>query len=315
MSAESIAKKYRPGPWVSLVHWLVHWFQGQTRESSIKGLWRVYRAVRRLYPDRDVICPTNYGFGLIINPAGDDYQITLFETGAYEPGTLALMAKLLHAGDTFLDVGANIGLMTLVAARAVGPSGGVFAFEPHPRIFERLLENIALSGVQNVTALRVALGAERSEREVYAYPDVNIGRASLVLSNGGVACGKTAVMTLDDVLEERGLRSVRMMKVDVEGFELQVLKGATRLLQSADCPILCVEVDEDMPREDTEGGMAAIHAFVMAQNDFKTFKFVGTKFIESKLSPVDDIGEIPKHDNVIYVPVDRVSTVPEDIFT
>ena len=99
MSAQSIAKKYRPGPWVSLVHWLVHWFQGQTRESSIKGLWRVYRAVRRWYPDRDVICPTNYGFGLIINPAGDDYQIKLFETGAYEPGTLALMAKLLHPGD------------------------------------------------------------------------------------------------------------------------------------------------------------------------------------------------------------------------
>jgi FkbM family methyltransferase len=309
MSA-ALRARYRAGPYVSALREI----ERRTRASAVPGAWRLGRLARRLYPDRDVICRTASGFELIVNPAGDPYQRTLFETGAYEPGTLALIARLLGPGDAYFDVGANIGLMTLAAAHAVGPGGSVVAFEPHPRIFARLVENLALNGAGNALALPVALGATSAERELYAFPGVNIGRASLVAATGGVPCGAVAVRALDAVIAEKRLRPPRLMKLDVEGFELDVLRGAAALLRSAACPVLCVEADDEMPREGAAGGMAAIHEFVMAQQPFRAFRFVGTKFAASKLRPIAGIAEVPRHDNVVYVPFARLASIPADVF-
>ena len=152
--------------------------------SDFKGSWRLHQWLSRYVPKGEVACDTNYGFRIIVNPRMDPYQQTIFVEGAYEPALLNFMSRVLRQGDIFLDIGANIGLMTLAASKWVGPTGHVYAFEPEPSVFRRLLENVEINGAANVTAMKNAVGSTNATREVFAYPSVNIGRASLVKAEG-----------------------------------------------------------------------------------------------------------------------------------
>lgn len=304
---ETKVQSYRPGIWTHLVHGI----QRLSCQRRFVGSWRICQAVRRYYPNTEIRWPSKYGFDIIINPSEDPYQTTIFEAGSHETGMLHLMARLLDEGDVFFDVGANIGFVSLAASRMVGATGIVFAFEPHPKTFSRLQENIALNAAENVRALNLALGATAMEREVYEYPDQNIGRTSLILSNGGVSSGKAKVDTLDNTISAAGIPPAKLMKIDVEGFELSVLKGATQFLQGSGSPILIIEVDEDMPRENATDGMAMIHEFLLEQNEYELFKLAGTKWQASKLVPINDIGDVPKHDNAVYIPKWRMPLLRE----
>ena len=91
------------------------------RNTDFKGVWRMEQFLSaKGVPSREVISATRYGFTLKVNPSVDVYQRMIFEEGWYEPGTIALMSRMLKKGDTFLDVGANIRLMSLAASRVVG---------------------------------------------------------------------------------------------------------------------------------------------------------------------------------------------------
>jgi FkbM family methyltransferase len=273
-----------------------------TERSSVRGLWRLRRFARWIVPNRLVVAETAYGFAIIVNPREDEYQAQMFVHGTYEPATLRLMTEYLRQGDVVMDVGANIGLMSLHAARLVGPEGRVWSFEPSPFILERLQENIALNGFENViSAINVALGDRSEVREVFRYPGVNLGRTSLIHSGGGVADGKVAVDTVDHVVSANGIDEVRFLKVDVEGFELQVLRGAQSLLKSAAPPILCVEMSRDIQR-DTGAAMECAHKLIMQSNEYRCFRFADTKFKESRLAPLADIGSIGDDENLIYLP-------------
>lgn len=268
-----------------------------------RGAWRIRRFVLSHCPSRELVCTTQHGVYLIVNPAADPYQKGIFETGTYEPGLLALMSRLLRAGDVFVDVGANIGLMSLVASRLVGSTGYVYAFEPEPGIYNRLLDNIALNSATNIEPIPHALGSSHERRRVFSYPAVNIGRASLVESKGAILAGETSVITLDDFLLERSARVPRMVKIDVEGFEYEVLLGATRMLRLKNPPVLCVECDDEMPRAGSSAGMADIHDLVLSTGKYSAYRLEGTKFAPgSALVSIGNLEEVPRHDNVIYIP-------------
>ena len=273
-----------------------------TERSSIRGLWRLRRFARRIVPNRLVVAETAYGFGIIVNPREDDYQAQMFVHGTYEPATLRLMTEYLRKGDIVMDVGANIGLMSLHAARLVGPDGRVWSFEPSPFIFGRLQENIALNGFGNViSGFNIALGDRSEVRELFRYPAVNLGRTSLIHSGGGVVDGNVTVDTIDHIVSANGIGNVRFLKVDVEGFELQVLRGAQSLLESAVPPILCVEMSRDIQR-DTGAAIGSAHDPVMQSNDYRCFRFADTKFRESRLVSLSDIASIGDDENLVYLP-------------
>lgn len=284
--------------------------------ADFKGSRRLRKMLARYLPSRDVICATNYGFRLIVNPQMDPYQNTIFESGTYEPGTLALMAHVLRPGDTFLDVGANIGLMSIAASRHVGPTGRVFAFEPEPAMFARLLENLDLNAVRNVDAIQTALGARDQVRTVFAYPAINIGRASLVQSPGAVPTGQATVRALASFVEERQLDRIRMIKIDVEGFEYEVLLGAQNCLTGERPPILCVECDDEMPRPDRTVSMSTIHELIIGIRQYRPYALTRSKFAKDpRMMPVDDIGSVRRHDNIIYVPTYMKAELPAFLFT
>ncbi len=132
----------------------------------------------------------------------------------------------LREGDTFVDVGANIGHLTLLAAQRVGPSGTVVAIEPHPRTFAFLRKNVQLNGFKQVRAINAAAGNHVGQAQI---TDFRTDDMNHLESNRGI---KVPLLTLDSLGIER---RVNLLKIDTEGFEPYVLEGATHLLQRVDC--------------------------------------------------------------------------------
>ena len=137
----------------------------------------------------------------------------------------------LRPGDVFIDVGANIGLWTLVAATAVGPSGRVFSFEPNPTTFERLSENIKLNGkASRVEAFPKAVSA--GERMVLFVCERQHNLSAISSSGSDLHTTKVSTLTLDRLLTNDLVASrLEGIKLDTEGHELEALQGASGLIE------------------------------------------------------------------------------------
>jgi FkbM family methyltransferase len=132
-------------------------------------------------------------------------------------------------GATALDVGANIGAYSILLGQWVGPSGQVFAFEPAPEPFDGLSRHIALNGLANtVHPIQMAVGAEVTTAQLLVAGTG--GESRLASAGDGGATINVPVTTIDAFCAERGL-SPDFIKVDVEGFELAVLKGARETIR------------------------------------------------------------------------------------
>lgn len=167
--------------------------------------------------------------------------------GYYEPWVSNFIARCLKPGHVALDVGANIGCHTLVMADAVGETGCVLAFEPNPRILQRLHANLQVNRFDRVEVFPLALGDESGEASIFAPAETepNQGLASMHRSNLGSGCDSVTVRVrmLDDIVRERKLERVDLIKLDVEGHELQVLKGASKTLEQFK-PVLVFEFSD-----------------------------------------------------------------------
>jgi FkbM family methyltransferase len=146
----------------------------------------------------------------------------------YEPQETAILKSILKPGMTFVDVGANWGYFTLLAAQATSPGGRVLSLEPDPRLYAVLRENLALNGCTRVTALQLAAAEESGVLALAGFDESgdNWGLSRLVgnsTQNGPQY--QVATAPLDDVLAEYGLASVDLLKMDIEGAEALALPG------------------------------------------------------------------------------------------
>ncbi len=133
------------------------------------------------------------------------------------------IAQVLRPGDVFVDIGANLGYFTLVAANAVGRSGCVHAFEPEPRNFALLQRNVVLNSFSHVACHQMAIGA-RSSAATLHLSGANLGAHSL-MDKQDLGDGITVPLkTLVDALANES-RPLRMIKIDIQGLEMDVLKG------------------------------------------------------------------------------------------
>ena len=153
----------------------------------------------------------------------------------------AFVARELQPGDVYVDVGANVGMLALRAASIVGPEGRVVAVEAHPRTAAFLAENVRLNGFEHVEIERVAVGDAPGE---ISFTDRRSDDQNGVSPDGSGSV-RVPVTTLDDLLPAARLPHVHLLKIDVEGFELSALRGATQLLSRVDrllfesSPALC----------------------------------------------------------------------------
>lgn len=160
----------------------------------------------------------------------------------------------IKAGSTIVDIGANIGTVTLRAAQATGKAGRVICFEPNPATFNRLTENLNLNpDLKNIQAVPKGLGAkEGSFLLVDAEPN-NVGMSHLARIGEAKAGKEVQVVRLDDYLEVNQVGKVDAIKIDVEGFEYQVLLGAEATIKRY-LPTIMLEVDDEFLR--AQGGSA-----------------------------------------------------------
>lgn len=156
----------------------------------------------------------------------DLIQMYIATFGVWEPDLTAFIRSRLEPGDVFVDVGANIGWFTAVAARRVGDAGGVIAVEASPSMAEALrgtVERNALNG--RVRISECAAAAEPGTLTIYAGPAHNRGLGTTVAGRGLIAEREVPARPLPEIVGEEDMDRVRLIKIDVEGGEPAVLAG------------------------------------------------------------------------------------------
>ena len=213
--------------------------------------------------------------GVLIPGELDDWMVLSFFADARHNLPLQLSRSLTHQGDTVMDVGANTGLWALGAAVRVGPLGTVHAFEPVPTNFDRLTRNLKLNGFTNVTCQKFALSDNCGHTVFYAATDNNSGVGSLTPSGETDRPIEIEMTTVDDYCERHAITRVDLMKVDVEGAELLVFRGAERLLTSKEAPIIMFETDEVLTGRFESS--STIIKMLLHQYDYDFFRYTGKR--------------------------------------
>jgi FkbM family methyltransferase len=168
----------------------------------------------------------------------------MFVHGVWEADLTWMYDRLLSVGDTVVDIGANYGYHALRAALRVGKQGRVYAVEPQPEIFAAFQGNIAANNLSNVQADCLALTETEGVLELHRFPGLDPGNTSMgTLGHRSFETILCPSMSLDQYAASKGLESITLIKLDVEGAEMTVLKGADRVLSSPKAPMLVLEIN------------------------------------------------------------------------
>lgn len=187
--------------------------------------------------------------GEILAPLNDYVGRAAYFCGDLDPKVSWVCKQIVAPGHVVCDIGANIGLVTMLLSTLVGPGGHVYAFEPNPTPFDSLQSAISRNQRSNVTALQIALGA-KSEVCNLSIPNLNSGAASLRTSSDLQTTRSIPVnvRTLDEVAIQYGIEKIQFMKIDVEGFESEVLQGCSHILKMSPPDAILFEMN-DHPAE------------------------------------------------------------------
>ncbi len=188
-------------------------------------------------PAEDVLVTTAAGWDMWLDPADQAVARSIIATGEWQSVEAALIGTLVREGDTVIDVGANVGYMTGVLALAVGATGRVIAFEPEHRNHELVKRTVALNAWSQVSLHRAACGESPGTLTLHR-DDHNFGNHSLARDTIHTAATQVVeVVTLDETTST--LDELALIKLDVQGWEWHVLRGAQTLKRFS--PVLVTE--------------------------------------------------------------------------
>jgi FkbM family methyltransferase len=213
------------------------------QRAAVRRLkWAWFRGLRR----PSIVYDHYLGYRLKLLSSDDPTHDIYF--GRYEPEETGKILELVQPGMTVLDVGANLGYFTLLMALRVGPEGKVHAFEPNPAMHKRLLDNLALNpryADGRVAVYRLALSASTGEADFFCPADGNEGVGGLRDTKRAPVVGVARVSTqrLDELVETQRITKLDFIKMDIEGGELDALRGAERTLSGMK-PVILFEAYE-----------------------------------------------------------------------
>jgi FkbM family methyltransferase len=206
-------------------------------------------AMRRWAPVQDG--STYFGAAMRCDP-GDSIQEKILLFGAWEPGVSRVIEGILGEGDVFVDIGANVGYDSLLAAARVGDSGSVVAIEASPRIHGALEVNLALNPglARRVRQVNVAVSDQPGQVDLYEFAG-NIGGTTTLASRHGTLCATVEAARLGDIHTADERARVRLIKMDVEGLEPTILNDILDHLDDypANMDIIFEANPEDDPQQ------------------------------------------------------------------
>jgi FkbM family methyltransferase len=207
-----------------------------------------------------------HGYEMELSPAHWMERYALQAGRFYASEMTAVIQQFLRPGDSFVDVGANLGFMTLAAARAVGATGAVFSFEPNKTLVGRLERMLARNAIANVTIFPCALGSETGE--IGFTQEFNHG-INHVLADLATAPVVVPLRRADDLLAGRlPDAGAVLVKMDVEGAELMALRGMPNLVNRANT-VFVMEICDIWLRQN--GGSAAELFALMTDAGFEAY--------------------------------------------
>lgn len=181
---------------------------------------------------------SEYKYGKVIYNTNDYYMGTcVSEYGEYCDSEVSILSKLIKKNDVVLDIGSNIGLMTIPFSKMVGQNGKVMAYEPQSEIFKILCGNAAINNLHNVDAFNLCVG---DSNEPLYLPKIDYNQQNNFGGINLIKNGETEVKQIK--LDDNHFDKLNLIKIDVEGMEINVLKGAKKTLKEHR-PILYVEND------------------------------------------------------------------------
>ncbi len=216
----------------------------------------------------------------------------------FEEDELDFLQRYLKPGGCFIDVGANVGLFSLYAAKSLGPNGRIMAFEPSSNTANKFRKNLELNKITGVEIVQKGLSFEPGRLKLMvAEEGYDAFNSFAAPSMGGTAATEEVeVTTLDAFAAEKSLRpaEVDLMKIDVEGWELSVLKGGRDFFTSPDAPVLLVEFTETNARN-AGTSCAELSAYLTRELGYKLYRYVP----ESKLLKEETPGQSYPYINLI----------------
>ncbi len=226
----------------------------------------------------------------------------LFFFNKYEDYETQLVKKIVKAGDTVFDVGANFGWYTIIASKLVGSSGRVLAFEMVPNIVKEFERNIELNHLErNITIENIALGENTGTIGYFYSEDQEMGnfRSDLLLKGSrALVTGNSKMMTLDDYVELNSINKVDFIKCDIDGAEVLFLRGARKTIETKR-PVIIMEVNERAQK-------AQGHS---CREIFEELERVGYAFFSLRfnLKPIGASGFRRNFkDNILCLPADKL---------
>jgi len=200
----------------------------------------VSRGLLRRFEERPLESATVGGLRLFFNPNDPGLVGHSIAARTYEIPVTQVATRVIRKGDTVLDIGANIGYYTLLAAHLTTSTGRVVGFEPHPQNIQTLARSVEYNHLNWVRAEPLVVSDTVGYETLYVSDDASLTDQHSIVRHVGSSGIRLPSTTLDDYLQAQGLSSVRFLKVDVEGAEPKVLRGARRAIAARiiDCMVV-----------------------------------------------------------------------------
>src|SRR5262245_10811267 len=210
--------------------------------------WLLSKLIHRTWARIPVHATMAHGFDLVV-PLDDYVHRALRETRDYEPETRAILERVLTPGMTMIDAGAHVGVFTLIGARAVGSGGAVHSFEADPAMAKLLERNVRRTRLDNVIVNPVALSDRPGQATFFIASDAGVSSLRPAKKDLYRTRAITVpMMSLADYLRDHRVERVDLIKIDVEGAELSVLRSVERLLEGPHAPLLIIEFAPERQR-------------------------------------------------------------------
>jgi FkbM family methyltransferase len=225
--------------------------------------------LRTLFGER--IAKTHRGLKIVVDTASRDIAPHIIREGRWEHWVEAVLRRLLHRGQTVAEVGANLGYHTLVMAEQIGPAGKLYSFEANPRLCRLLRRTIAINGLAALVELREAAATDEAGAYTLDFNPKMHGGGHLTVGGLGPDDQRVAVkgVTLDEELAQ--VPSLDMLRMDAEGAEVRVLRGAWALIDRSPTLIVVTEWNPRFLRAQI-AGCVPILLGELAERGFRVWK-------------------------------------------